>query len=275
MPLEGCIPQKHERCDNSKAAHPAVRIESAKMIFINYRKRDSQATVDHIADRLKQRFGEIAVFKDDADIRAGERWPDRLRQEIDRRQIVLAVIGPSWLTEHDQHYRRRIDDDTDWVRVELELSLTSNKHVIVLLLDNTPMPTKEALPAGPLSQLPEIQAFRIRSGTDSESDIRALTLEIGASAAYSATKSALGNSRVRVIGFDLDGTLIRGPRPFSWKQIWDLLGYSENIRKFGAQRYLKGMWTHQEWCSWACDKFRAKGLNRDMLRRHTQICIFV
>ena len=32
------------------------------MIFINYRKQDSQASVDHIADRLKQRFEELADF---------------------------------------------------------------------------------------------------------------------------------------------------------------------------------------------------------------------
>jgi phosphoserine phosphatase len=236
------------------------------VIFINYRKQDSQATVDHIADRLKQRFGELAVFKDDVDIRAGERWPERLRQEVDRSQIVIVIVGPSWLTAHDQHYRRRIDDPNDWVRLEIESSLASKKHLIVVLLDDTPMPPKEALPSGLLSTLPEIQALRIRSGADSDSDILKLTQAIEGSSAYAATQPALASARVKVIGFDLDGTLIRGPRPFSWKQIWELLEYSEDIRKYGAQRYLRGMWTHQEWCTWACERFRAKGLTRDMLR---------
>lgn len=183
------------------------------MIFINYRKKDSQATVDHIADRLKQRFGELAVFKDDVDIRAGERWPERLRQEVDYSQIVIVIVGPSWLTAHDQHYRRRIDDPNDWVRLEIESSLASKKHLIVVLLDDTPMPPKEALPSGLLSSLPEIQALRFRSGADSDSDILKLTQAIEGSSAYAKAQPALTGARIKFIGFDLDGTLIRGPRP--------------------------------------------------------------
>ena len=32
------------------------------VIFVNHRKEDSQASVDHIADSLMQRFGELTVF---------------------------------------------------------------------------------------------------------------------------------------------------------------------------------------------------------------------
>ena len=35
------------------------------MIFISYRKADSQAVVDNLAKELKNRFGEKCVFKDD------------------------------------------------------------------------------------------------------------------------------------------------------------------------------------------------------------------
>ena len=236
------------------------------MIFISYRKQDSQAVVDHLADRLKQRFGETAVFKDDTDIHAGEKWPERLRQELAAREIVLAVLGPAWLTSHDEYFRRRIDDPEDWVRKELDTAFELGKTVIVVLLGDAKMPAREALPVGAsLVELADTQYVRLRTGADSEGDIRRVAAEIERAGGHGGPLPPMGPARYRVVAFDLDGTLIRGVRPFSWKQIWDALGYKEEIRRFGAQRYLKGMWTHQEWCSWACDMFRKKGLTQQAL----------
>src|SRR5438874_209115 len=44
------------------------------MLFISYRKADTQAVVDNLAKELKKHFGEGCVFKDDQDLRAGDRW---------------------------------------------------------------------------------------------------------------------------------------------------------------------------------------------------------
>ncbi len=149
------------------------------MIFISYRKADTQAVVDHLADRLKNVFGAGGVFKDDHDLRGGEHWPDRLRQEVLARDVLLAVIGPGWLTALDEDGRRRLDDPDDWVRQEISTALERRKRVVVLLVDAAKMPTKRGLPANcPLQQLPDIQALPLRTGRDAEADLARLIEEL-------------------------------------------------------------------------------------------------
>lgn len=65
----------------------------------------------------------------------------------------------------------------------------------------------------------------------------------------------------RVIGFDLDGTLLRGIE-FSWTLVWEYLGFPKSVQKAGMKRYIKRQTTYQEWCDWACKQFREKGLKR-------------
>jgi hypothetical protein len=109
------------------------------MIFINYRKKDSQPVADHLASRLRARFGEDAVFKDDLDLEGGDRWPDRLQEELQRREVVVALIGSLWLAPLDARGGRRIDDPEDRVRRELSTALERRKLVLALLVDRAPV----------------------------------------------------------------------------------------------------------------------------------------
>jgi tetratricopeptide (TPR) repeat protein len=141
-------------------------------IFINYRKADTQPVVDHLATELKRRFGPDGVFKDDKDIKGGDKWPDVLRQAVLGCDVLLAVIGEKWLTLPDEDGRRRIDDADDWVRREICTALDAGKRVIVLLVDRAKMPTKRGLPHDcPLQQLPDLQALPLRSGADFDTDL--------------------------------------------------------------------------------------------------------
>jgi hypothetical protein len=177
------------------------------MIFISYRKADTQAVVDRLADKLKSAFSAAAVFKDDRDLRAGERWPDRLRQEVLICDVLLAVIGGSWLTALDEDGRRRLDDPDDWVRQEISTALDHGKRVIVLLVDGTKMPTRRGLPANcSLQQLPDLQALQLRSGADSEADLGRLIeeLHVGLRAAGEKESTAPDGGR----GPGLDGVSV-------------------------------------------------------------------
>jgi tetratricopeptide (TPR) repeat protein len=143
--------------------------------FINYRKADSQHVVDHLARELKRRFGADAVFKDDKDIKGGDRWPDVVRQAVLGCDVLLAVIGPKWLTLPGEYGRRRIDDPDDWVRREICTGLEAGKQVIVLLVDKAKLPPKRGLPPDcPLQQLPDLQALPLRSGADFDADLERL-----------------------------------------------------------------------------------------------------
>lgn len=72
---------------------------------------------------------------------------------------------------------------------------------------------------------------------------------------------SLSKGGYRVIAFDLDGTLLRGI-DFSWTVVWKYLGIPEAVYKGAMRDYLKGKTTYQEWCTLACEHFRAKGLRR-------------
>lgn len=65
----------------------------------------------------------------------------------------------------------------------------------------------------------------------------------------------------RVIGFDLDGTLLRGIE-FSWTVVWKHLDFPEAVYRAAMRDYRRGKITYQEWCDRACQHFREKGLRR-------------
>lgn len=81
--------------------------------------------------------------------------------------------------------------------------------------------------------------------------------------------SARLSSRYPIIGFDVDGTLLRGLE-FSWTRVWDYLGFTPDVRNRGMKRYLRGEITYSEWCGWACQHFRSKKLSRDQFAEITQ-----
>lgn len=72
---------------------------------------------------------------------------------------------------------------------------------------------------------------------------------------------SLSGKGYRVIGFDLDGTLLRGI-DFSWTVVWKYLGFPEAVYKGAMRDYRKGTTTYQQWCDVACAQFRTKGLRR-------------
>ena len=144
------------------------------MIFISYRKADTQPVVDNLAKELKKKFGAHNVFKDDTDVKAGDHWPNRLLQEVLRCEVLLAVIGEKWLTVLDEDGNRRIDDEDDWVRREICTALANRKRIIVLLVGSAKLPNKRGLPKD-LQPLLELHVdLTLRPGSHSEDDIAAL-----------------------------------------------------------------------------------------------------
>lgn len=70
--------------------------------------------------------------------------------------------------------------------------------------------------------------------------------------------------RLRVVGFDLDGTLLRG-LTFSWTLVWEHLGFSQEHHRSGMRKYRLGEWTYEKWCDWAVSCYRAHRLTRAQL----------
>lgn len=115
-------------------------------IFISYRRSGARQTAYRLKDKLKQVFGEDKVFLDLEDIRAGARFADVINDAIGRASVVLIVIGPNWLEMASTEGGRRLDEEDDWVRQEVEVALRSKAEVIPLLVDGATQVTADQLP---------------------------------------------------------------------------------------------------------------------------------
>src|SRR5262249_30582965 len=93
--------------------------------------------------------------------------------------VLLAVIGPGWLTSVDARGLRRLDNPADFVRIEIEAALARDIRVIPVLVDGAPMPAEQDLPDA-LRSLADRNAVRLaheRFGADA-SDLTAALARI-------------------------------------------------------------------------------------------------
>jgi hypothetical protein len=134
------------------------------MIAISYRREDSLPIAGRLYDRLEAKFGKRNVFMDFDSIRPGLDFRQQIKETIERSDVVVAVIGPHWLGEQSDG-SRRIDDPTDFVRLEIEYALKRGIPIIPMLLNNTPMPRPEKLPLD-LQGLTFRHALPLDSGLD-------------------------------------------------------------------------------------------------------------
>jgi hypothetical protein len=114
--------------------------QSKDQIFICYRRDDSAGVTGRIYDRLVQRFGDQAVFKDIDSIPLGANFKQHIDSVIAQCSVVVVVIGDRWIANG------RINDPADYVRIEVESAFQRQIPVIPLLVQNASMPAEEDLP---------------------------------------------------------------------------------------------------------------------------------
>jgi TIR domain len=116
------------------------------MIAIPYRREDSTSIAGRLHDRLRAEFGKENVFMDFDSIPYGVDFRDHIAQTLEAAEVLVAVIGPGWLGQRVSESTRRIDDTTDFVRLEIAGALQRGIPVIPVLVDKTPMPMEDTLP---------------------------------------------------------------------------------------------------------------------------------
>ena len=121
-------------------------MSSSGLIFISYRRSDSIAEAGRIFDRLESEFGRNRVFKDVDSIPFGVDLAEYLDQVVSQCQVVLVIIGKSWLTVTEPDGTRRLDNPDDFVRIEVESSLRRGIPVIPVLIQGVVMPRRTQLP---------------------------------------------------------------------------------------------------------------------------------
>lgn len=149
-------------------------------IFIGYRRDDTADVAGRIYDALAQRFGRPRVFKDVDNIGPGVDFGEYIKTVLPRCSVALVLIGPHWLDVKDEGGRRRIDDEHDWVRVEIETALaTPDLLVVPVLVNGARLPRTEDVPASLLPLLRR-NAANIRRDPDFHDDVERLATALRA-----------------------------------------------------------------------------------------------
>lgn len=150
-------------------------------IFISYRRDDSAGTTGRLYDRITQAFPREKVFMDVDAAMHGLDFVRVLDEKIAASSLVAVVIGPNWLTATNASGQRRIDNQDDFVRIELRAALEREIPVIPVLVDGAAMPAAADLPADirALSRRHAIEVRNTRFGDDANSLVDALERRLG------------------------------------------------------------------------------------------------
>lgn len=117
-------------------------------IFISYRRQDSQSAAGRLADDLKEVIVDMPVFRDVETIAPGVDFVEAINRALQSCGVLLAVIGPRWLTAVDSAGQRRLNNPDDYTRLEIATALKrSDVRVIPVLVEGALMPAPSELPA--------------------------------------------------------------------------------------------------------------------------------
>lgn len=162
----GTDPQTHEPGNvTDEKVELAIKVTTPGAegggIFVSYRRQDSGHLAGRLYDRLAERFGEGRVFMDVDTIAPGVDFAEEISRAVAACQVLVAVVGPAWLTATDERGRRRLDDPDDFVRLEIETALARGVRVIPVLAQGAVMPGRDDLPES-LADLARRNALFIR-----------------------------------------------------------------------------------------------------------------
>ena len=162
-------------------------VTSKPSILISYRREDSADIAGRITDRLVDRFGKTAVFKDVDSIPFGRDFREHLQKAVGRCDALLVIIGKQWC-DASTHGKRRLDDPRDHLRIEIESALARNIPVIPVLVQGASMPEEELLPES-LRSLTYRNAVPVRPDPDFNIDLDRLMRGMEAQFANSSAAS--------------------------------------------------------------------------------------
>ena len=138
-------------------------------VFISYRREITAGEARALYNDLLERLGKNSVFMDVDSIALGRDFRSALQKILDSCDLMLVLIGRNWADIKDEEGRTRLENPSDFVRLEIEAGLKRDIVVTPVLVQGAHMPTAEQLP-------PEIRDLAYRNGfelshTRWESDI--------------------------------------------------------------------------------------------------------
>jgi len=99
-------------------------------IFISYRRDDSEGEAGRLFADLAKQFGESSVFMDVVAIEVGRDFRKAIDESVATCGVLLALIGKNWLNATNEAGERRLDDPSDFVRLETASALKRDIPVV-------------------------------------------------------------------------------------------------------------------------------------------------
>jgi WD40 repeat protein len=209
-------------------------------IFISYRRQDSSHLAGRLYDRLADRFGADLVFMDVATIDLGVDFAEVITRAVGTCQVLVALIGPQWVTAADPDGRRRLRDPNDFVRLEIQAALERDVRLIPILVEGAPMPRVRDLPRQ-LAGLARRNAMTMRHESfpyDAERLVTAIERVLAARTPAGTevaqdpqvVKAFRLGREVTGVAFGPDGRLLATAGADQTARIWDTTTGEERIR---------------------------------------------
>jgi hypothetical protein len=175
-----------------------------KKIFISYRRSDSAGHTGRLYDYLVNYFGEDRIFMDVVAIKPGVDFAQDIENTLHEADMVIVIIGNSWLDIRAENDERRLDDPNDLVRLEVETGLKLEIPIVPVLIQSSQMPGEKDLPPS-INELAKRNALRL-SDDHWTSDVNYLTdvLELS----FNVTGSLAQQSATRLKKWVIAGFVI-------------------------------------------------------------------
>ncbi len=115
-------------------------------VFISYRRQDAGPYARLLKEHWSARLRGVPVFMDHDSIEVGVDFVDVIKSALESCVVLVALIGPKWLTITDEDGHVRLDDPDDYTRFEIRTALTRCKRVIPVLVDGAKALKQRQLP---------------------------------------------------------------------------------------------------------------------------------
>ncbi len=156
----------------------------SRSVFISYRRDDAGYAAHMIRDHLVANIPGVQVFMDIDNIPLGVDFRAHLDGQVQKCDVMLAIVSDHWLGQSPTSTQRRIDSPTDFVRTEVESALRRRIPVVPVLVGRAGLPTSEELPDA-LREFAYRQAAEVRHGPHLKSQLDRLTQFLAAVSASS------------------------------------------------------------------------------------------
>jgi hypothetical protein len=130
-----------------------------RKIFISYRRDDADEAAGRLSDHLVGQFGQDNVFMDVDGIAPGRDFRKVIEETLTQCDVLLGVMGRNWLDIKDETGKRRLENETDFVRLEIASALRRDIPVIPVRVQGATVPKPDSLP-------PDLQDFSYRNAVE-------------------------------------------------------------------------------------------------------------